>query len=444
MCENKVNNKQNVELLIEQIFEMIDKPAITSVQSDIEFLNLIKPIVNVLAAKHSIDIAQHKKLVDEEVVKFLPKIRMKRLLTANEFYNFQRHFDVRKILRRYYAKERIHMSYRQLFKEISSNDQFADLSHEKLKNWLIQLGFRLIIVPHEREIVNEAHYLKLARIKYLRSIQEFRKNNQNIVYFAETSIDCDRLKLAQQGDKTKVMSETNPSSSNLTFLYAANEKGLVNFAFVENQDLSQINQLNFTEWLMAVAVNLPSNSIIVLEPRPYSTPELPAIFSAPTLPTKLQIQHSLKKLSFPPSQEHVIQSIHRLWKNRSKLTAETWKQPHFIDHTMESMGFTVLRLPDKHPELNPLHIDFFAFLLNGLASLPDDLSAEAELQYLKDLIRERLDGSTEDEWRTYVENCISIENEFIRFEESSDGEDESTTDFSDENGIVVQISDDED
>lgn len=444
-----------MQLIIERIFETIDKPIASStssasVQIDIEFLNLIKPIVNALTVSNhaNVDIAQNKTQVDSECEKFSHTLRKRRIQAIQEFFHFQQKFNIRSILRQYYEKAQIDMSYRNLFRQIQGDRDFADLSHEKLKKWLIQLGFRLMIVPHEREIVVEAHHLKLARIRYLRDIQEYRKQQRVIIHFAELSIDCNRLNVREQKNGVhNGNDESAPHTDNhLTFFYAASKNGLINFAFVEKRDLTEVKQLNFTEWLMAVAVNLPSEAVIVLEHRPYSTPELPAIFSSLTMPTKRQIEHCLNNLSIPLEKEHTIQQFHRLWKNRTQLSdIESTEKPHFLDQSMESMGFNVLRLPDKHPELNPLHrIDFDDLVTRALNGDRSDENEGSRMQHLRDLVRDRLDGSTEDEWKTYFADCVAIENEFLRFEEFMDEKNEAPDDMTVDTGIIVQISDDED
>lgn len=418
--------------LIETIYKSMSKPASIS---DTGLITLLTPLVKAaIEMKNEPAVERLDELIQLQGEKFIEKLKRERIEDELEFQKFQRRFAIRSILHNYYECEQTDMTFRKLHNHLHPQCKSVDLNTDRLKSWLNRLGFCIVIVPHNREIVLEMHAQKMARLKYIRRIQSLRQTERNIVYFREVTIN--------------IKSKTAASPDELTVFFAANHKGLLNFAFVE-RDSKTIQ--NFIEWMTIISGNQPKNTVLVIEPKTFSAPLKPSIFGG-FLPTSFKYERIWKNYNtFMPctsSKSDAVYSVEMLdfcWKN-CKAGTVTKKSSIDPTRTMEDAGFEVVHLPCLHTELNPMHRINFAELIEGIPE------KDRSIEKIKNIIRTHLDRSTVDEWKEYLESAIRIENDFLRFEALlSDGDETiEMDDSSDDVQIVgekpetVTLSDDDD
>lgn len=427
------NMDECVAELFEIIYKSTSKPANIS---DSGLIALLGPLVKAaIETKNEPIVERLDDVIKTQGEKFIEKLKCERIEDELEFQKFRQHFAIRSILHNYYECEQTDMTLRKLYNHLHPQCTSVDLTTDRLKNWLNRLGFCIVTVPHNREIVIEMHSQKLARLKYIRRIQSIRQTERNIVYFREVTISI----------KSKT-AETPPDE--LTVFFAANNSGLLNFAFVENDSRTTEN---FIEWLMIISGNQPKNTLLVIEPKTFSAPLKPSIFGS-ALPTSFKYERIWKNFNtFIPSTSPDLEPVYSVemldfcWQNRE---AGIVMKKSFVDpsKTMEDAGFEVLHLPCLHTELSPMHMIDFAKLLE---SIPEK---DRTIEKIKTVIRSHLDKSTADEWKEYMESAIRIENDFLRFEALLSEEDEaiemddSSDDVQivDENRETVMLSDDDD
>lgn len=424
----------NVDEYIADLFGTIYKSTSKPVNiSGTGLVGLLTPLVKAaIETKNEPVIERLDERIQAQADKFIDKMKRECFEDELEYQKFCRRFAIRSILHNYYECEQTDMTFRKLHNHLHPQCTSIDLTTDRLKNWLDRLGFCIVTVPHNREIVIEMHSQKLARLKYIRRIQSFRQTDRNIVYFREITVSI----------KTKA--SANPEE--LTVFFAANHTGLLNFAFVEPDSKSTDN---FIEWLMIISGNQPKNTVLAIEPKAFSVPAKPSIFGS-AIPTSFKYERIWKNYNtfIPMANSETVYSVEMLdfcWQN---CEAGIVVKKSFVDptKTMEDAGFEVIHLPCLHTELSPMHRIDFSELLENIQE------KDRTIEKIKAVIRTHLDSSTAGEWKEYFDTAIRIENDFLRFEALLSEEDEAIEmdDSSDDVQIVdetretVTLSDDDD
>lgn len=423
----------NMDECIGELFESIYKSTSKPVNiSDSGIIALIAPLVKAaIENKNEPTIERLDEIIQTQAEQFLNKLKQKRIDDELEFQQFQCRFAIRSILHNYYECEQTDMTLRKLYNHLNPQWTCSDLTTDRLKSWLNRLGFCIVIVPHNREIVIEMHSQKLARLKYIRRIQNLRQMERNVVYFREVTVS--------------IKSKTSESTDELTVFFAANHTGLLNFAFVEKDARTTEN---FIEWLSIISGNQPNGTVLVIEPKSFSAPNKMSIFGS-AIPTAFKYERIWKNYNvfMPNPNPETVYSVEMLdfcWQNLDGITIK--KSIDDPTKAMEEAGFEVIQLPCFHTELSPMHRIDFTKLLEKITE------KERTIEKIKSVIRSHLDSSTVHEWKEYLENAIRIENDFLRFEALLSDEDEAIEmdDSSDDVQIVgehqetVTLSDDDD
>lgn len=414
---------QCVSDLFEQIYKAMNLPPNINESS---LVTLIGPLVKAaIESKNEMDTLHIDKIIQTEGEIFVEKLQKQRIANELEFFKFQR-FPIRSILQNYYECEQTDMTFRKLYNHLKPKCASINLTTDLLKSWLQRLGFCIIIAPHNREIVIEMHSQKMSRLTYIRKIQAARQSGQNIVYFREVTIN--------------LKDRTNPEhdEQELTVFFAANHTGLLNFAFVE-KDMK--TKENFVEWLTIISGNQPKQTVLVIEPKTFSSAAKPSIFSGHALPSAFKYERIWNNYNtFIPGVNEDADTIYSIemldfcWRIRDVCMISK--------KSLEDVGFDVIYLPCLHSELNPMHrIDF--------VKLIDEIDQKHQrIDIIRDAIRKRLDSSTTQEWHRYFEETIRIENDFLRIFSLSDEVETIEMDDSDvqivDMGETVTLSDDDD
>lgn len=418
----------NINECILELFQSIHKATCKSSSiSDTAIIGLISPLVKAaIENKNEPAIDRLDELIQVQAENFIQTLKRDRVKDELEFHKFHQRFTIRSILHNYYECEQTDMTFRKLYNHLHPQWTSSELTTDRLKNWLNRLGFCIVCVPHNREIVIEMHSQKLARLKYIRRIQALRQQHRNIVYFREVTITM----------------KSKPSDE-LTVFFAINHTGLLNFAFVEKDARTTEN---FIEWLSIIAESQPKGTVLVIEPKPFSVPNSSSIFGA-SIPTAFKFERMWNTYNTfmpnaSPEQVFSVEMLDFCWNNVDGITVK--KSMNDPTKAMEEAGFGVVHLPCLHDELSPTHrIDFTRLI----ESIPEK---DCSMEKIKCVVRSHLDSSSANEWREYLENAIRIENDFLRFEALLSEEDEAIEmdDSSDDVQIVEQetvtLSDDDD
>lgn len=432
--ESVANLDEYLAELFETIYKSTSKP--TNI-SDNGLITLLSPLVKAaVELKNEPFAEQLDQMIQSQGEKFIEKLKHDRIEDEIEFQKFRRQFAIRSILHNYYECEQSDMTFRKLYNHLQP--QCPNMTAERLKSWLNRLGFCIVVVPHNREIVIEMHSQKLARLKYIRRIQSLRQAERNIVYFREVTITLKPTKTSKTSD-----------TEELTVFFAANgHTGLLNFAFVERD--SKTTQ-NFIEWLTIISGNQPKkNTVLVIEPKIFSAPAKSSIFSG-FLPTSFKYERIYKNYNtFIPSASsnsdaYSVEMLDFCWQN-CEAGIIVKKSSNDPTKYLEDDGFVVLHLPCLHTELSPMHQIDFPKLFENITD------KDRSIDKIKNIIRTRLDSSTAEEWKHYMEEAIRVENDFLRFEALLSEEDEAIEmdDSSDDVQIIdetretVTLSDDDD
>lgn len=346
---------------------------------------------------------------------FLRSLHEKRIDENIEFLQFQRQFAIRSILHNYYECEQSDMTLAKLFEYLKPQWTHKPLTLDWLRKILARLGFSIIVTGQKSERVIEMHSQKLARLKYIRRIQSRRQEKRNIIYFREVTICLQRRKdETTAGDTDGTDDAKATADEEITVVFAANQTGLLNFAFLE---MTGKTTDNFIEWLTIISENQAANSVLVIEPKAFSVMTKPTLFSASTLPSSFKYERLWRNYNqFIPNADkiitddvHSIEMLDFCWRHRDLMTM--LRKPT-VDYAkiLQDNGYEVIQLPCLHPELTPMQrIDFVA-MINGIEETHRSIEA------IRCVIRTKLDGSTVDEWQGYFADVERVEGDFLRFE----------------------------
>lgn len=393
---------EEIENIFDFLFESTKK---SSNISDAEAIEYLKPFV--LNLLH--DPSQEQKKddgtsigndllrghVDIIAQTYRLKIAQKRFVEQHQFTRLGRLFNIRQILMDYFVRYRRPQCFHILYSELKSKCDFA-LNKELLKRWITELGFE-VKTQANRSVIVEQHDQHLARVKYLRAVDEYRQQQRNILYFREATIDCSRWNTEAESFDESVIKRLT------IVVFAANENGLLNFAFI---DENALNKENFTSWLKALMSSQEKNSLIILDSKPFNRPfALNYLNKAPALPNRLQIIKHLSKQGSIDDNIFTVELLDQLSKKLQKNCAKG-----DVTKVMNELGHDVLHLPPNHSELNPLYGIDFRLIFNGhnAHELSDD--------EIKTMIRNRLDSSTADEWKQYFDRMRENEQKHKHFE----------------------------
>lgn len=438
-----------MDQLYESIYAASTLPASVN---ETNVVALLAPLVQAVYESKTDTVVPNLAQITQQVgERFLRNLRARRTDDDIEFLQFQRQFAVRSILHNYYECEQSDMTLAKLYEYLRPQWTHRPLTLDWLRKTLDRLGFAIVTAQKSERVV-EMHSQKLARLMYIRRIQSLREQKRNIIYFREVTICLRRTSAggADEADETKETSETNAATEEITVLFAANQTGLLNFAFLE---MTGKTTENFVEWLTIISENQPAHSVLVIEPKVFSMMTKPTLFSAPTLPSSFKYERLWRNYNtFVPSAErsaaepvHAIEMLDFCWRQRDLMTM--LRKPT-VDHTkmLQDNGYEVIQLPCLHPELTPMQrIDFVA-LIDGMDA------ASRTMEAIRSVVRTRLDGSTAAEWRGYFADVERVEGDFLRFEallsegdeviEMDDSSDE--VEFVDECRETLCLSDDDD
>lgn len=418
-------NEENIEKVREIFCEAMkrSKPI-----DDVESHKLLRPLLYAAFHENGDQKKRQNERVDAVFDVFENNLTVKKFIESHQLIRIERLFPLRTILLEHYERHRTDMGYESIFSLAKQKCDFP-ITDDLFKHFLHRMGHEIQRIG-SCNFVAESHQQRLDRLKFIREIQKHRKENKNIIYFQEKTIDFSRWHM-QDGANYEV-------HSSFMVLIVANSTGILNHRFAPSMD-----QNEFTTYFSRFMALQPPNSIVVFDAKPYNEVFKRNISRvADTIPPRDKILRYLnvdKNELKETGKEQTIQLIDKVWKQTNR-NIENDLMKIMKDFKLES-----LRIPANHPELNPISsIDFY----DALSTVPADLLDE---QVFKHLINQRLDTIDKDEWTQFLENAKNNEEKYYNFEKICDNDvidvdlnidDDSDVEIITEVQDIIQIDED--
>lgn len=273
-----------------------------------------------------------------------------------------------------------------------------------------KLEFRYV-TRNRKSILLDREDLITWRQSYLVDIKKFREEGKQIYYLDETWVNeghtpkkCWRdetIKSAKQaflsGLSTGLTSPTG-KGKRLIILHIGSEKGFVDggalvFESCKSSDYhEEMNSDKFNEWFSQVMDVLEPGSVIVLDNASYHSVKIESI------PTNQSNKASIKNWL---DSKGILYKDDDLKKDLLARVQEVrWKfDKYVVDEMAKERGFTVLRLPPYHAELNPIEL-----IWADIKSYVGRFNKTFKLAELKNLLQEAMCQITPDKWKKCVEH----------------------------------------
>ncbi|XP_040061736.1 uncharacterized protein LOC120836761 [Ixodes scapularis] len=260
-----------------------------------------------------------------------------------------------------------------ILNEIKKNDDFPSFSHATLCRVLNKLGFAFT-TRKRSSLLLERNDLVLWRASYLRSIKEYRQDNTPIYYLDET-----------RGARRALL-------LGATEVFRA-KKG--------NSDYHQgMDGQRFEEWFTKLLANLKPMGVVVMDNASYHSVKL---HSLPTTSTKKLGIHQwfsnngvASNMSMPNVE--LLNLVSKAKAARPEL------EKYGIDTIAEHHGYSVLRLPPYHCELNPIELVWSQ--VKGEVASKNQSFKIAEVEKLT---ATALQSVSSENLESYVEHAIEVE-----------------------------------
>ncbi|XP_050059675.1 uncharacterized protein LOC126550967 [Aphis gossypii] len=285
-------------------------------------------------------------------------------------------------------------------------------SKSSIKVLLKNLDFKYKRCNDGRKFLMERNDIVAARVKFLRKMHEFRRNNDSrpVVYLDETWVNQNHTRgyIWQNSDNTEGLKVPIGKGGRLIVCHAWSSS----FGFVKNSKLvfrcksgssadyhSQMNATVFEQWFVDMLGNLEEPCIIVMDNAPYHSTLYEDYPKSNT--KKADVQTWLQNKSIPFIPEETLCEL----REKVKLSMPKEKK-YKLDQIAFQMGHEVVRLPPYHCQYNPIEM-IWAQIKGEVAEKNHSFKiADVEV-----LVNNALDAVTKENWKKCGDHCDKIQDD---------------------------------
>lgn len=311
------------------------------------------------------------------------------------------------------------------------------------RNLIRKMGFRWKKTQDNRKVLIEKTDIRAKRVEFLRKLQQYKKENRNIVYCDETYLHSSHTVPKSWDDgNNKCLNAPVAKGQRLIILHAGGKKGFIpNGLLIFKSGLKtgdyhdDMNHKNFTKWLEEKFLpNVEKNSVLVVDNASYHN-----VTTEPN-PTTAWKKEDMRRWLAERGISYEVK--HTKTELYSKIQAnKPAHKTYAIDALLARHGHVVLRLPPYHPELNPIE-KIWALVKNYVAAH----NTTFKLDDVRKLAEDKFSSVTVQEWENVCSSAEKVEKEYLEKEYIMDdiedliirvGEDSDDSDFyvtSDEDG----------
>ena len=283
-------------------------------------------------------------------------------------------------------------------------------SQWSVRHILRSLNFKYKKCNDGRKFLMERNDIICSRVKFLRKMNEFRRNNDTrpIVYLDETWVNQNHTRghIWQNSDNTEGLKVPIGKGGRLIVCHA----GSPSFGFVKNSKLvfrcksgsqadyhSQMNATIFQKWFIDMLGNLEEPCIIVMDNASYHSTLTEEYPKANTRKADVQKWLQDKSVDFSP-----LETLSEL-REKVKLTIPKEKK-YKLDEIALQMGHEVVRLPPYHCQYNPIELIWAQ--VKGKVAEKNNTFKMADIEVL---VNSALDAVTAEDWAKCGDHCDKIQ-----------------------------------
>ncbi|XP_031829397.1 uncharacterized protein LOC116425591 [Nomia melanderi] len=299
----------------------------------------------------------------------------------------------------FYVNKKIVPTGPKILEAIKEKIEFPWSVHS-LYRVLRRIGFKWRNSNSIRKVLIEKPSIVAWRGKYIKSIQEYRAQNRNIIYLTETWVDSSlRFSKCWQHEDASEGSQGTSFPLRLLILHAGGRNGFVQSAeMIYKVTNSQMNATNFEKWIKEKLLpNIPAKSVIVMDNAPYHSVQLnrpPSKYAKKEDMVKWLVENNI-----PHAKKMRKHELIDLVDNNKKV-----EKVYKIDELIKLHGHDTLRLPPYMPELNPIEL-VWAQIKNKLKT--EENSLELTINELENFMDVAMKQITLIDWEMY---CSCVEN----------------------------------
>lgn len=305
-----------------------------------------------------------------------------------------------------------------------------------------RIGFKWMEKDDYNSILIEKHEFRYTRVQYLSKIESYRNDGRNIVYTGEIAIESNRIASKPRSDGSSTLLK-QPAKLRCIILLAGDENELMkNTVFMYNNNRRDLKEENesprenfdqYEKWFkFHLLPSLKPNSVVivdggsnyhnrVLNPCPHSNSK------------KKEMMDYLTTRNVPYTSDMYKPHLYQLvLLNKDKFN------DYRTDSLLREYGHTVIRIPARHPDLNPVK--------NILGSVKSYIGKDLQLnvESVMKIAKERILSVASAEWHNVTKLAEAEENDLKASEKRMDDISEGNFRDVDEDSEESEAEDDSD
>lgn len=298
-------------------------------------------------------------------------------------------------------------------------------SATSLRTILKRLGFKFEKSYRQtdtKKILIESANIRLKRIEFLKKLSKYRQEGRPIIYTDESYVDSSHTKPKKKENLSHLQ--------RVGIIHAGSENGFVPNALLlskadtKTADYNKMKHKNYEKWLHTKLIpNLPENSVVVVDNGSYHTKLDERVPTSNSSKSDMEAWLREKNISFGPSllKPELYELICINKENHEK---------YLIDNILRAHNHSVLRLPPRHPELNPIKMAWAE-----IRTYISQKKVTWNIDEIMKLVEEKVNAMGESDWSGLCKKVREIEEEYK--------ENDVRIDRMTETYNIVQISDNE-
>ncbi|GJQ79682.1 hypothetical protein Trydic_g20622 [Trypoxylus dichotomus] len=319
---------------------------------------------------------------------------------------------IRRIIHDFHVTHKRSPTIKDVYQEVKNIRELAFLgAKSSFRRLLLKLGYSWRNIADHRKVLMEKYEIRQLRCAYIRQINNYRTEGRPIIYIDETYIDARHtipFEWVTESEKDKKCPTSK--GKRLVVMHAGSDEGFLNGALLifksgqkgDNNHHDDMNFDNYKRWLETLLIpNLPAHSVLVIDNASH---------------------HNVLSVKHPTFTSCTAEMT--LWLDsrniaydRNYTKAELCavikrNKPPYTQYEINAIlarhGHTVLRLPPRHPELNPIE-RIWGIVKNRVALK----NVTRKLEDVERIAREEFAMVTVDEWRSICADVRTIEQEYI-------------------------------
>lgn len=323
---------------------------------------------------------------------------------------------IRRIVHSFFL-ENIPPTLKAVLLKVNEDEMLPNFKRTTLWKLLKENGF-CFEQRNKNSLLLERNDIIIWRHSYLRQIKKYRKENKPIVFIDETWVNVGHTISKIWKDKTintpkdaflagltTGLKEPTERGPRFVIVHAGSERGFVKngqLVFLAKKGTNdyhdEMDSQRFENWFQNnLLPNLEPETVIVMDNASYHSRKLEKIPNTKSLKEDIKQWLREKNISFPEDslKKELLEEVSKIKHLYSA---------HVVDEKAKEFGFTVLRLPPYHCELNPIEL-----VWSQVKRHVGKHNTDFKKNLMAPLIDKAFESVTEQHWTNYCKHVEKLE-----------------------------------